>query len=89
MRRSKPQPATGQDPVVEAYKAGIDRTPLRDNLRLSVDERFRRLMQLQRSAEELRKAGLALRARTSFDSTSIGWPVISTGRAGLLIVLQK
>jgi len=63
MRRSPPQPATGQDPVVEAYKAGIDRTLLRDNLRLSVEERFRRLMQLQRSAEELRQAGRALRTR--------------------------
>jgi hypothetical protein len=45
------------DPVIEAYKKGIDRTLLRENLNLSVEERFRKLMALQRFAEELRRAG--------------------------------
>jgi hypothetical protein len=54
-------PETGLDPVVQAYKAGIDRTLLRENLRLSVEERFVQLMRLQRNAEELRKAGRSLR----------------------------
>ncbi|HLG15114.1 MAG TPA: hypothetical protein VJH03_11515 [Blastocatellia bacterium] len=45
------------DPVVEAYKKDIDRTLIRENLKLSVDERFEKLMMLQRFAEELRRAG--------------------------------
>ncbi|OGW62210.1 MAG: hypothetical protein A2638_04950 [Nitrospirae bacterium RIFCSPHIGHO2_01_FULL_66_17] len=49
------------DPVIEAYKRDIDRTLLRENLKLSVDERFRKLMALQRFAEELRRAGRAAR----------------------------
>ena len=42
------------DPVIEAYKCDVDRTLLRENLKLSVDERFRKLMALRRFAEELR-----------------------------------
>jgi len=45
------------DAVIEAYKKDVDRTLLRENLRLSPDERVRNLMRLQRSAEELRRAG--------------------------------
>jgi hypothetical protein len=47
------------DPVIEAYKRDVDRTLLRENLKLSVDERFRKLLALQRFAEELRRAGRA------------------------------
>jgi hypothetical protein len=43
------------DPVIEAYKKDIDRTLLRENLKLSVEQRFEKLMELQRFAEELRK----------------------------------
>ena len=50
------------DPVIEAYKKHIDRTLLRDNLRRSPDDRLRALMQLQRFAEELRRAGAAARS---------------------------
>lgn len=45
------------DPVIDAYKRDIDRTLLRENLKLSVEERFLRLMELQRFATELRQAG--------------------------------
>jgi hypothetical protein len=45
------------DPVIEVYKRDIDRTLLRENLRLTVEERFLKLMDLQRFAEELRRAG--------------------------------
>ena len=45
------------DPVVEAYKKDVDRTLLRENLRRTVDERIQRLMDLQRFAAELHKAG--------------------------------
>ena len=46
-----------RDPVIEAYKKDIDRTLLRENLKLTVTERFERLMELQRFAEELQRAG--------------------------------
>ena len=45
------------DPVIEAYKKDIDRTLIRENLRLSVEERFLQLMKLQNFAEELQRAG--------------------------------
>jgi hypothetical protein len=45
------------DPVIEAYKKDIDRTLIRENLRLSHEERVLKLIQLQRFAEELRRAG--------------------------------
>jgi hypothetical protein len=48
---------TDSDPVIEAYKRDVDRTLLRENLRLSVEERFEKLMRLQRFAGELRRAG--------------------------------
>jgi hypothetical protein len=51
------------DPVTEAYRKDVDRTLLRDNLARSVDERFARLMELQRFAEELRRAGREARRR--------------------------
>jgi hypothetical protein len=44
------------DPVIEAYKKDVDRTLIRENLSLPVEERFRRLMKLQEFAEELRRA---------------------------------
>lgn len=45
------------DPVIEAYQRDIDRTLLRENLKLTVEERFLKLMDLQRFATELRRAG--------------------------------
>ena len=45
------------DPVIEAYKKDVDRTLIRENLKLSVEDRFRKLMELQRFAAELRRAG--------------------------------
>ena len=50
-----------RDPVIEAYKKDVDRTLLRENLRLTPDERLRNLMKLQQFAEELRRAGRKLR----------------------------
>ena len=48
------------DPVIDAYKPGIDRTLIRENLKRSPEERLRALQQLQAFAEELRRAGKAL-----------------------------
>ena len=45
------------DPVTEAYKRDVDRSLIRENLKLSIDERFERLMNLQRFASEIRSAG--------------------------------
>jgi hypothetical protein len=49
--------ADSRDPVVEAYKSGIDRTLIRKNLALTTEQRFIQLMELIRLAEELRAAG--------------------------------
>jgi hypothetical protein len=51
------------DPVVDAYKPGIDRTLIRENLKRSPEERLRALQQLQAFAEELQRAGETLRKR--------------------------
>lgn len=45
------------DPVIEFYKKDVDRTLIRENLRLTVEQRFERLMKLQEFASELRRAG--------------------------------
>jgi hypothetical protein len=49
----QPLPA---DPVIEAYKQGIDRTLIRENLRRSVEERVLNLQALLELAEEARRA---------------------------------
>jgi len=51
------------DPVVEVYKAGTDRTLIRENLRRSVAERLANLVALRRFAAEVRRAGAAARRR--------------------------
>jgi len=45
------------DPVIEFYKKDVDRTLLRENLKLTPEQRLVQLMQHQRFAEELRRAG--------------------------------
>jgi hypothetical protein len=44
------------DDVIAAYKRDIDRSLLRENLKLSVEERFEALRELQEFAEELQRA---------------------------------
>jgi hypothetical protein len=51
------------DPLIEAYRKDIDLTLIRENLRLTVDQRFRQLMELQRFAEELQNAGRKARQK--------------------------
>lgn len=56
--KSRPsEPTLAPDPVIEAYKKDIDVTLLQRNLKLTVEERFLQLMELQRFAAELRQAG--------------------------------
>ena len=62
MKRSQDH-ANTSDPVIEAYKKHVDRTLIRQNLRLTVDQRFRQLMELQRFAEELQNAGRKARQK--------------------------
>ncbi len=50
-------PPITPDPVIEVYKRDVDRSLLRANLKLTVQERFEQLMALQRAAEELRRGG--------------------------------
>jgi hypothetical protein len=51
------------DPVIEAYKKHIDQSLIRENLRLTVDQGFQQLMELQRFAEELQHAGRKARQK--------------------------
>ncbi|MGH9369767.1 MAG: hypothetical protein ACRD3M_19115 [Thermoanaerobaculia bacterium] len=57
-RKSQPAVPAGAtlepDPVIEAYKKDVDRTLLRENLKLTVEERLIKLSQFQRFLEELR-----------------------------------
>jgi prevent-host-death family protein len=45
------------DPVIEEYKAHVDRTLLRENLRRTVEERVAGLVALQALAAEAQRAG--------------------------------
>jgi hypothetical protein len=55
-------PRSGLDAVIEAYKKDVDVTLIRENLRLTVDQRFQQLMKLQQFAEELQRAGRKVRS---------------------------
>lgn len=59
---NKVEASNDVDPVIEAYKKDIDVTLIRENLRLTVDQRFQQLMKLQQFAEDLRRAGRKARA---------------------------
>jgi hypothetical protein len=59
------KPSDDTDPVVAVYKKDIDRTLIRENLKLSVEERFRKAMALAKFAEEMRRAGREARSPRS------------------------
>lgn len=54
-----PDVAPYVDPVVEFYKKDVDRTLLRERLKLTVDQRLRDLEQFQADVRELQRAGRA------------------------------
>jgi hypothetical protein len=56
-KRDALAPPDHPDPVVEAYKKDVDRTLLRENLKLTVDERFQKFESFARFARELQEAG--------------------------------
>jgi hypothetical protein len=45
------------DPIIELYKKNVDVTLLRENLKLTPEQRWLKLMDLQRFAAELQRAG--------------------------------
>lgn len=49
-------PADFVDPVIEAYKKDVDRTLLRENLKLTVEERIRKAHQVHASVDGWRNA---------------------------------
>lgn len=53
-------PSLEPDPVIEAYKRDVDRTLLRENLRLTPQQRFEKFKAMQEFAVELRRAGKAV-----------------------------
>ena len=59
----KTEPRKELDPLIEAYKKDVDVTLIRENLRLTVDQRFQQLMNLQDFAEELQRAGRKARSQ--------------------------
>jgi len=52
-----------KDPVIEAYKRDVDVSLLRRNLRRTPEERILAAMELQKLAEEVRRAGREARRR--------------------------
>ena len=44
------------DTVIEAYKKDVDRTLIRENLKLTIDERVGRMIKALRLAEALRRS---------------------------------
>jgi hypothetical protein len=58
------------DPIIELYKRDVDRTLIRENLKVSVTERFERLMALQRFAKEMQRAGREARQKAALDANN-------------------
>ena len=57
-------PPITPDPVIEAYKKDVDRTLLRENLKLTAEQRIRKLTELCRFAEQLRQAARKAKEQT-------------------------
>jgi hypothetical protein len=57
-RTGSPRPLE-PDPVIEAYKMHVDRTLLRENLKLTPDERLQKLADFMRSLREVHSAASA------------------------------
>lgn len=59
MPRPPLAPADFVDPVIEVYKKDVDRGLLRENLKLTVQQRFDKFIAFMEFAEELRRAGVS------------------------------
>jgi hypothetical protein len=60
---SEKHPLFEPDPVVEAFKKDIDRTLIRENLKLTHHQRVVKLIKFHAFSMELRRAGEELRRR--------------------------
>jgi hypothetical protein len=60
-RHDAPEAAGYRDAVIDAYKAGIDRTLLCENLKPTAEERIRKLEAFLQTVQELQRAGRDLR----------------------------
>lgn len=56
-----PEGKNSVDTIIEMYRQSVDETLIRENLTRSYEERILRLQELQRFADELERAGKALR----------------------------
>jgi hypothetical protein len=56
MKRAPLAPPDYVDPVIEFYMKDVDRTLLRENLKLSVEERLLKLMEFTAFLDEVRQA---------------------------------
>jgi len=56
------------DPVIEVYKKDIDRASIRENLKLTPEERLLKHQQAQAFFEELRQAGQRARQQSQTQS---------------------
>jgi len=63
LRRMAPPPT--YDPVLAPYLRDLDRTLLRENLKLSPAQRLEKLVRFTAFADELRKAGSEARTQSS------------------------
>ena len=59
----EPEDPAQSDAVIEAYKRDVDRTLIRENLKLTPTQRIEKLMAMQRFADELRRAGREARRK--------------------------
>lgn len=64
MPRPPLAPADFVDPVIEVYKKDVDRTLLRENLKLTVQERCEKFLAFMELAAELREAGRSLQGNS-------------------------
>jgi hypothetical protein len=60
---ARPLPVLTPDPVVEALKKDVDRTLLRENLRLTPEQRLLKLQAALDGLDELRSAFVQTRTR--------------------------
>jgi hypothetical protein len=51
------------DEIIDLYKKDVDRTLIRENLKLTPEERLMKAQQMAQMAEELREAGRRIRRR--------------------------
>jgi hypothetical protein len=58
-------PADYVDPVIEAYKKHVDRTLLRENLKLTVEQRLKKAQSFHESLAVWREAGRLARAKNA------------------------